>query len=445
MNSVVFVLAFFVGAVAAESPSKIPNELDKVDVETGRVCKEGATCDSIEGMDADPEKLSLLQTELKVVGSAPRSAPVHSHKTETALPAHKKALWTKVEKPDNGLLQSQSLTAATARAMAWVDANVGSKVGLKGAGFALVFVGLSAIAVVVCLFIFMSRQTPGSTKGGQDPFRADGIPSASNTTANFGAGERSPSQRSPLMPAKMSPQQPQTNMSLPSQQSLVSAGQASQMSSGRLFEAARDESARAKEAYVVPEVPAICPSLILPHTEARFMIPVDAIQRLTTGSIDIMGTSGRKLLHAMVCDSPDGRRCLMLASCGCEDDPRACVFTSPDSSSGPKAAENPLEIFGKSGKFYGWLEFPADVDNKKAVLMHSGPGGVRQAVLQFDMRQQADLQIEASMMDGQPLASCGVDRADVTSWRLQAKPGADAVLVGSCFLALIILRAWPQD
>merc|ERR1719316_403511 len=93
------------------------------------------------------------------------------------------------------------------------------------------------------------------------------------------------------------------------------------------------------------EVPPICPSLILPHTEARFMIQMDHLQRSAPGPLNILGTSGRKLLHALVCDTPDSRRCLMLASCGCEDDPRTCIFTPQPGAVDSQA----LEVFGKAG------------------------------------------------------------------------------------------------
>merc|ERR1719478_1584449 len=129
------------------------------------------------------------------------------------------------------------------------------------------------------------------------------------------------------------------------------------------------------------ELPPICPSLILPHTEARFMIQMDHLLSLTTGPVDILGTSGRKLLHALVCDSPDGRRCLMLSSCGCEDDPRTCIFTSPGQSTQEVPSEV-FEVFGKAGKFYGWLEI---VDGNRALLAHSAGGGDRKPVLQIEM------------------------------------------------------------
>merc|ERR1719352_885045 len=110
-------------------------------------------------------------------------------------------------------------------------------------------------------------------------------------------------------------------------------------------------------------LPPICPSLILPHTEARFMVPIEGLMR-ASGELDIRGTSGRKLLHGSVTETPEGRRALALASCGCEDDPRITVLApSRPFAQGPLSSGAPaegsmgiMEIYGKGGKFYGTLE-----------------------------------------------------------------------------------------
>lgn len=188
------------------------------------------------------------------------------------------------------------------------------------------------------------------------------------------------------------------------------------------------------------DLPPICPSLILPHTEARFMIQMEQMQRSAPGPLNILGTSGRKLLHALVCDSPDSRRCLMLASCGCEDDPRTCIFTPQPGAADPQA----LEVFGKAGKFYGWLEFPGA---SQALLSHSGANGEANPVLQIEMGSISDLRMSASTMDGRLLASAGRSAAGggqqfegADTWKMQVKPGTDAVLITSCMLALVLLR-----
>lgn len=184
--------------------------------------------------------------------------------------------------------------------------------------------------------------------------------------------------------------------------------------------------------------PPICPSLILPNTEARFMINIEDL-RNPAGSIDIFGTSGRKLLHADITQLADGRRSLSLCSVGCEEDPR-CTITTPASVL-PTSA---LEIYGRGRRPYGTLE-------------PGGPGGVMHVggkpmmVVESAPWPSGNLhtfRMTAATMEGRLLAA-----ADPTndgrghgeqSWKLQVKvtPGSDAVLISSCMLALLIL--WPS-
>mmetsp|Transcript_151932 Transcript_151932/g.290782 ORF Transcript_151932/g.290782 Transcript_151932/m.290782 type:complete len:511 (+) Transcript_151932:3-1535(+) len=203
----------------------------------------------------------------------------------------------------------------------------------------------------------------------------------------------------------------------------------------------------AEEAVIAP--PPICPSLILPHTEARFMVPMEQMKVVGPGVLDINGTSGRKLLHATVSDTGDGRRCLSVASCGCEDDPRVTVFTPErqsfartpltGSSSQPLSS---LEIYGKAGLFYGTLSPAA---GGGMILKHEN-GNV---VLAVQATGDEDFRMTASSYSGgQLLASAGRNvmagsrrtKAEVgDSWKLQVKPGVDAVLIVSCMLGTLLL------
>jgi hypothetical protein len=84
------------------------------------------------------------------------------------------------------------------------------------------------------------------------------------------------------------------------------------------------------------------------------------------------------------------------------------------------------------------------------VLLHSDSTGMRKPVLQIEMGNHVDFHMTASAMDGCVLASAGRNLAiggrqdGLDSWKLQAKPGTDAVLITSCMLGLILLRPWPQ-
>jgi len=190
------------------------------------------------------------------------------------------------------------------------------------------------------------------------------------------------------------------------------------------------------------ELPPICPSLILPHTEARFMIPIESIMR-ASGELDIRGTSGRKLLHGSVSETPEGRRCLALASCGCEEDPRVTLMAPPRGlASGPLTGSAAvggipmMELYGKGGTFYGTLE-PALGGG--ALLRCEG-----EIVMSLEIGS-GDLRMTASSMDGRLLASAGknvqvnVKRLEShDTWKLQVKPNYDAVLVAACMLGALL-------
>jgi hypothetical protein len=190
--------------------------------------------------------------------------------------------------------------------------------------------------------------------------------------------------------------------------------------------------------------PPICPSLILPNTEARFMISMESL-RNPGAAIDILGTSGRKLLHADINQSADGRGSLSLCSVGCEDDPR-CTITAATSASSLSPLSS-LEISGRGRRPYGTME-PGGPGWRGGVVT---VGGKPVMIVETTPLPSGDLytslRMTASTMEGRLLAA-----ADPTndgrghgeqSWKLQVKvtPGSDAVLISSCMLAVHIL--WP--
>jgi hypothetical protein len=184
-------------------------------------------------------------------------------------------------------------------------------------------------------------------------------------------------------------------------------------------------------------LPPICPSLILPHTEARFMVPTENIIR-GQGQLEIRGTSGRRLLSGTITDTPAGHRCLALASCGCEEDPRVTILSPPREygrETRPGTLDT-LEIFGKGGTYYGTLE---QASNGGAVLKCSD-----QAVMSLEIAG-ADMKMTASAMDGRLLATAGKHvQVSIRSeeagdtWKLQVKPNCDAVLIASCMLGVLL-------
>lgn len=201
--------------------------------------------------------------------------------------------------------------------------------------------------------------------------------------------------------------------------------------------------------------PPIAPSLILPKTEARFMVPLDGLLGPVPATLDIAGTSGRKLLHAAVRDEQDGSRVVALSSVGCEDEPRATIARGPRSEPGA-----PLTIYGRNKKLYGRFEPSGSgqgtvvVDGKPVMLIEQGDSSeLRLTATMPDGRALADARrggfpsshtpdasrggFPSSHDPGQPARNRMNDGA---YWTLKVKPGADAILIASCMLAVILLR-----
>lgn len=192
--------------------------------------------------------------------------------------------------------------------------------------------------------------------------------------------------------------------------------------------------------------PPICPSLILPRTEARFMVAMSALQSVASSQIDIIGTSGRKLMHLAITPEGNGGKRLALSSVGCEDNPRVFV-TAPQGALAPGGGpDRALQIHGRRSVLYGTMEPRGDGG---AVLICGG-----QAVMFIEAGRVGDLQMTATVPDGRVVGNGGralstsarrQREGDDNTWKLQVMPGADAVLIASCMLALILVRPWPAD
>lgn len=183
--------------------------------------------------------------------------------------------------------------------------------------------------------------------------------------------------------------------------------------------------------------PPICPSLILPRDEARFMVVMSSLQQRGLGPIDIYGTSGRKLMHAVVGDQNSGLRVFSVASVGCEHDPRCSIRATATSD---RLAT--LEVFGRNEQPYGALE-PVSTPNG-AVLLCGG-----QKVMSIEVEDGISFRMVALSATGTLLASAGPNVAGLgqkmnqeTVWRVEVKPRVDAVLVVSCMLSMVLL--WPR-
>jgi len=195
--------------------------------------------------------------------------------------------------------------------------------------------------------------------------------------------------------------------------SMMGAGPSSQM-------AAPAQTMQAPMGAAAGRLVPICQALILPRTEARFLVSMTSFIQMPGGQVEIKGTSGRPLLCAMI-GQRDGLPTLALASIGCEDDPRAFIAKTGMVQGGP------MEVYGRGGEPYGEIR--------------PGPGGAMLAcngapVMKIDLGISDELVMSATTMDGNLL---GVGRAPPGAgdqWKLVVKPGQDAVLIAACMLAL---------
>lgn len=176
--------------------------------------------------------------------------------------------------------------------------------------------------------------------------------------------------------------------------------------------------------------PAICPSLILPNTEARFMISLHSIT--TADMFEIRGTSGRKLLTAAFSGGvPGQRQQLALACVGCENDPRCTVAVE-----GQK-----LSVLGRRREPYGEMEKMDASLGTGAVLKCAGA-----AVMLVEVLDRSRLHVVVStpgkrlLAEGQCRAGGSRPPAEGHGWQLEVKPGADAVLILSSILS--VARLW---
>merc|ERR1719313_153165 len=334
-----------------------------------------------------------------------------------------------MQKQETGASVQRVETSATAWALALLHQTLGGRTSFAGAGaITMLILLLCVLGAVVSILVGMLRPKPGWEQQ-QEGFAGSSLSMAPTLSHKSAPQTQQSLRQSPMsassLPASHFPQARPT--SYPQAASPAPSG----------FTSLIQQDYQAYEASKRVEVPPICPSLILPHTEARFTVSMRALRTQRTagqGSLDILGTSGRKLLSAHLCDSPDSRRCLMLASCGCEDDPRVCIFTPKSTwfQSGVRNQDASFEVFGKAGKFYGWLQPPMWGD--KAMLSCDG-----RPVMEINMVNEAVLRMEAYTMDGNLLASAA--HSDGDNWNFQAKPGSDAVLISSVMLALTLLVA----
>lgn len=165
-------------------------------------------------------------------------------------------------------------------------------------------------------------------------------------------------------------------------------------------------------------VPVLCQALLLPSMESRFCVSVEALQRgFRRGSLDIMGTSGKKLLE-LVMQDPGGKRQLQICSVGSQE-PRVIVEVHTVSS---------MRIYGQGKTFFATLDTGSNPN--ECVLVHD-----EEAKVKLMAEPGPEMQFRVVTADGQHLAAAG---SSGTLWMLQVKPNTDAILIASCVLSMIV-------
>lgn len=165
-------------------------------------------------------------------------------------------------------------------------------------------------------------------------------------------------------------------------------------------------------------MPVLCQALLLPSMESRFCVSVEALQRgFRRGSLDIMGTSGKKLLDVVVQD-PGGRRQLQICSVGSRE-PRVTVEVDTVSS---------MKIYGERKTFFATLDTGSSPN--ECVIVYDGEAKARLLA-----EPGPEMHFRVVTAGGQHLAAAG---RSGTLWMLQVKPNTDAILIASCVLSMIV-------
>mmetsp|Transcript_110349 Transcript_110349/g.154891 ORF Transcript_110349/g.154891 Transcript_110349/m.154891 type:complete len:371 (-) Transcript_110349:236-1348(-) len=178
-----------------------------------------------------------------------------------------------------------------------------------------------------------------------------------------------------------------------------------------------------------PVASPVCGSMLLPNSEAVLNGSLTAIR--TSKRAVINGSAGRPLLLAAFGVSKARRPMLRVAYQSCETDPRCSVEVVD--------AETPrFFIYGRKDVLYGSMEpSPAKGQKKCLIIKHKDL-----SILRLEVASVENVEVEATNPhDGRRLATAGL-HAQNDQWQLQAEPGADALLIISCILAVV--RLWPS-
>jgi len=180
--------------------------------------------------------------------------------------------------------------------------------------------------------------------------------------------------------------------------------------------------------------PPLCPSLVMPMSEALLGIPMYELAKLShEGTLNIVGVSGKPLLRAEV-KVVGNTRALEILMPDSQSIPRA--YVGPPTSAGrPSIGSRVLEIRGMRGTFYGILEMGSSgacyvVKDGQTVLNVDGDAESLQLSLKSSGCQVAAVRCSTEQFDG-------VDHVE-----LRVEPGTDTVLVVAVVLSVLLLSPY---
>ncbi|CAE7041685.1 unnamed protein product [Symbiodinium natans] len=175
--------------------------------------------------------------------------------------------------------------------------------------------------------------------------------------------------------------------------------------------------------------PKLCENLILPKHLAIFLVDAERLKNPSFGPFPIWGGSGKQLLQADLQDrGPEGIQ-LWIWPVNL-DSPAAVVLQRRSSM------QSGLEIYNRDNQLYGFLE---NAGGRVMLMCNGFP------VMAVDGNADA-LTYTACRVNGSMLASASVVSENLRvddvreGWKLQVKPGVDAIVIMCAFLSSILLN-----
>jgi hypothetical protein len=188
-----------------------------------------------------------------------------------------------------------------------------------------------------------------------------------------------------------------------------------------------------------PQLPPLCPTLVMQGTEARFGIPMQEIAALTRdgcGDLTVVGLSTNPLLRAAL-KKIGSSRMLEISMPESNSVPRATLTPSSSVHAGTTSERSrTLEIHDMRGNLYGVLEMRTNgacyvIKDGQPILYIDGQAENLHLVL----KSNAGVRLGDVRCSAEPFG--GVDHVEI-----RIEPGIDTVLVLAVVLAVLLLSPY---